>query len=117
MGDQRQQIQPTVIEWFKANPDEIVTLAELAILTGANASSSVSAVVRRLIQGNLMPGLKVVTRGVYKYVPGDVSAEDEVSADESAAESLWYQEVGRINARTVVLTDSKGNIWRAERLQ
>lgn len=110
---QRVQVQPDTITWIKAHPKTTFTLAEITNETG-HQSSSLSAAIYKIAERETLPGLEIVGRGIYRYDPDAVVQPNSKPEPEAPKR---FTLVGNIDRKAVVLADSDGNLWRAERLR
>lgn len=108
---QRQAVAPAVLEWIREHPDVTITLDVVEAEIGAQRSS-ISAAINTFIERDIMPGLERVGRGLYRW---NSSGATKINEDEGVAKK--FSLVGQINSKAIVVQDSDGHLWRAERLR
>ena len=106
----RQPIAHSVMDWIREHPDVTITLDYIDAEVEGNRSS-ISAAINNFIERDMLPGLERLGKGIYRYNSSGAAPEVE---DEVAKQ---FKLVGNIKSNVIVISDSKGNLWRAERLR
>lgn len=108
---QRKPTAHSVMDWIREHPDVTITLDYIDAEVEGNRSS-ISAAINNFIERDMLPGLERLGKGIYRW---NSSAASEPEADEGVAKK--FSLVGQINSKAIVVQDSDGHLWRAERLR